>query len=137
MQEMDLCMEADSPFSSIDLVRLADRHPHMTRTNRAFLSTQLRLDDQGAGFGAATAHRGTPVAGQVPGGPPGGILGPMTQPRSDSSADLSALFDAVGITVTDQGRARARKRLAEASARWTPERWAELRQQLGLPERAT
>jgi predicted ATPase len=59
----------------------------------------------------------------------------MTQPRPDSEADVSALLAAAGITVTDEGKARARRRLAEARQRWTLERWARLREQLGLPPR--
>jgi len=48
---------------------------------------------------------------------------------------VSALLDAAGIVVTDEGRARARQRLAKARARWTAQRWARLREQLGLPGR--
>lgn len=59
----------------------------------------------------------------------------VTQPRPDSDADISALLAAAGITVTDEGRARARRRLAETRQRWTPDRWARLRQQLGVPPR--
>jgi hypothetical protein len=69
--------------------------------------------------------------------PAGGMLGGMTKPGSESSADLTALFDAVGITVTEEGKQRARARRRAAEARWTPERWAELRAQLGLPPRAS
>lgn len=64
------------------------------------------------------------------------MLRRMTKPGSESSADLTALFDAVGITVTEEGKERARARRRAAEARWTPERWAELRAQLGLPPRA-
>jgi hypothetical protein len=60
----------------------------------------------------------------------------MTTPRPGSDSDVSALLDAAGITVTEEGKARARRRLAEARARWTPERWARLREQIGLPPRA-
>ena len=59
----------------------------------------------------------------------------MNQPRPGSDTDVSALLDAAGIVVTDEGRERARQRLAEARARWTPQRWARLREQLGLPGR--
>jgi hypothetical protein len=65
-----------------------------------------------------------------------GTLGGMTKPGSDSSADLTALFDAVGITVTEEGKQRARARRREAEAHWTPERRDALRAQLGLPKRA-
>jgi hypothetical protein len=70
----------------------------------------------------------------------------MTQPRSDASAgrdagpdagsDLTALFDAVGITVTAEGKRRARTRLDEARSRWTPESWEALRAQVGRPSHA-
>lgn len=59
----------------------------------------------------------------------------MTQPR-DPGADLTALFDAAGITVTAEGKRRARSRLDEARSRWTAERWEALREQVGLPSRA-
>jgi len=59
----------------------------------------------------------------------------MNKPEPRSSADLTALFDAVGITVTQEGKERARERRRAAEARWTPERWAEMRAQLGLPPR--
>jgi hypothetical protein len=65
-----------------------------------------------------------------------GILGGMTTPGHDPSADLDALFAAAGISVTPEGKQRARARREAAQARWTPERWAALRAQLGLPSRA-
>ncbi len=43
------------------------------------------------------------------------------------------MLAAVGITVTEEGKARARAKLAEADARRTPERQAALRAQVGLP----
>jgi hypothetical protein len=46
------------------------------------------------------------------------------------------LLAAVGITVTEEGKARARRRLAEAAARRTPEIREALRKQLGLPAHA-
>ncbi|HET8683008.1 MAG TPA: hypothetical protein VFM54_14230 [Micromonosporaceae bacterium] len=60
----------------------------------------------------------------------------MTQPDHDSCEETEELLAAVGITVTEDGKARARARLAEADAAWTPERWAALREQLGLSGRA-
>jgi hypothetical protein len=61
----------------------------------------------------------------------------MSQPQSDSShADMQALLDAAGITVTEEGKARARARLAEARAKRTPEQTEKLRRQLGLPASA-
>lgn len=74
--------------------------------------------------------------GHMTAGADGGILGGMTTPDHDSSADLDALFAAAGISVTDEGKQRARARREAAEARWTPERWAALRAQLGLPSRA-
>ncbi|MEJ3748244.1 hypothetical protein WEI85_33780 [Actinomycetes bacterium KLBMP 9797] len=56
--------------------------------------------------------------------------------RPDLREDTTAMLAAVGITVTDEGKARARAELAEAEARWTPQRRAALREQLGLPPAA-
>jgi hypothetical protein len=47
--------------------------------------------------------------------------------------DTERLFTAAGITPTEDGRRRARAKLAEMDRRMTPERWAELRRELGLP----
>jgi hypothetical protein len=47
------------------------------------------------------------------------------------------MLAAVGITVTEEGKARARAKLDAASARWTPEKWAALRRQIGLDDRHT
>jgi hypothetical protein len=60
----------------------------------------------------------------------------MTQPPNpDVREDMTAMLAAAGITVTEQGKARARARaqLDEAAARRDPQRRAALRQQLGLP----
>jgi hypothetical protein len=58
----------------------------------------------------------------------------MTLPERDTVADQTqAMLDAAGITVTDAGRARVRAKLREMDQRMTPERWAALRQRLGLP----
>lgn len=59
-----------------------------------------------------------------------------TTPEHDSSASLDALFAAAGISVTDDGKQRARARREAAEAHWTPDQWAALRAQLGLPGRA-
>jgi hypothetical protein len=60
----------------------------------------------------------------------------MEEPTGpDVRTDTTAMLAAAGIVVTPEGKARARRRLAEARARWTPERDAALRQQLGLPAR--
>jgi hypothetical protein len=61
----------------------------------------------------------------------------VTQPDDDAREGTAELLAAVGITVTEEAKARARAKLAEAAARWTPDRWAALREQLGLPTRAS
>jgi hypothetical protein len=43
------------------------------------------------------------------------------------------MLQSVGINVTDEGMARARKRRLEAAARHTPAMLAAWRRQLGLP----
>ncbi|MFC4018398.1 hypothetical protein ACFOW4_10650 [Micromonospora sp. GCM10011542] len=59
---------------------------------------------------------------------------------ADSSPDTGArgedVLAAAGIVVSDEGKARARRRLDEAQARWTPDLDAAARAQLGLPARA-
>ena len=60
----------------------------------------------------------------------------MSQSDRQSDESTVELLAAVGVTATDEGKARARARIAEAEARWTEEQWAELRDQLGLPDRA-
>jgi hypothetical protein len=60
----------------------------------------------------------------------------MTTPEPDVREDMAAMLAAAGITVTEEGKARARAKLAAADAWWTPERWADLRAQVGLPPRA-
>jgi hypothetical protein len=57
----------------------------------------------------------------------------MTQPEHDAPEDAAAMLAAVGITVTEEGKARARARLAEADARRTPELREAWRAQMGLP----
>jgi hypothetical protein len=65
-----------------------------------------------------------------------GRLAGMTQPDHDAREDTEAMLAAAGITVTEEGKARARARLAEGDARRTPERQAALRAQVGLPPAA-
>jgi hypothetical protein len=60
----------------------------------------------------------------------------MTSNRRDTRESTAAMLAAAGITVTEEGKARARAKLREARARWTPELDAKLREQLGLPARA-
>jgi hypothetical protein len=57
----------------------------------------------------------------------------MTTPGPDLREDTTAMLAAAGITVTPEGKARARTVLAEADARRTPQRRAALRARLGLP----
>lgn len=64
--------------------------------------------------------------------PEGGILLHMTEPDPHVHGDTVAQLAAVGIRVTDEGRARARRLLADARARRTPERRDALRRQLGI-----
>lgn len=54
-----------------------------------------------------------------------------------ATTDTTAMLAAAGITVTPEGRARARRRLRDARRRWTPELDAEARRQLGLAQRTT
>jgi len=77
---------------------------------------------------------GTPAGTRRVGGT--GTLVGMTAPEHDAHEDTVALLAAVGIAVTDEGKARARERLAQADARRTPERQAALRAQVGLPPAA-
>ncbi|MEV4212530.1 hypothetical protein [Micromonospora sp. NPDC049662] len=61
----------------------------------------------------------------------------MERPNSaDTRGDTAAMLAAAGITVTPEGRDRARARLQAARERWTPARYAKLREQLGLPAHA-
>lgn len=60
----------------------------------------------------------------------------MSNPAPDTRAETAAMLAAAGITVTEEGKARARERLRAARERWTPELDAKLREQLGLPTRA-
>lgn len=54
-----------------------------------------------------------------------------------NSATTDELLAAAGITVTEEGKARARRELDEFDRRWTPERWAALRAKLGLPPKSS
>ncbi|MFG2047857.1 hypothetical protein ACGFIW_10565 [Micromonospora sp. NPDC048935] len=60
----------------------------------------------------------------------------MVSQNPHSGTDTMALLAAVGIVVTKDGLARARRRLEDARARWTPELDAAVREQLGLPARS-
>jgi hypothetical protein len=61
-------------------------------------------------------------------------MGHMTQPP-DVREDMAAMLAAAGITVTEEGKARARAKLAAARARCTPEMYAAQRERAGLPPR--
>jgi len=58
------------------------------------------------------------------------------EPRSSVSAteELSA---ALGVEITDEGKARARERLDRAAAARTPERRDALRAKVGLPPKSS
>jgi hypothetical protein len=58
-------------------------------------------------------------------------------PTPDHSVEesLTEALARVGIVVTDEGKARARARLADAEAEWPAERRAALREELGRPAR--
>jgi len=57
----------------------------------------------------------------------------MTSTGPNLREDTTAMLAAVGITVTEEGKARARAKLAAAKAQRTPDQVAALRAQLGLP----
>jgi hypothetical protein len=56
----------------------------------------------------------------------------MTRPDQSRRSEAIATMAEHGITVTEEGMARARAKLDEADAKWTPERRRALREQLGL-----
>jgi hypothetical protein len=60
----------------------------------------------------------------------------MNQPDSALEESLTVALARVGIAVTAEGKARARRRLADAAAGWTPERHEAERAKLGLAARA-
>jgi hypothetical protein len=72
----------------------------------------------------------------VPGGAPAGrprYPEPMTQqPAEQPPADMAALLAQRGVVVTDENRARARRRLNAARERRDPQLRAQLRAQLGM-----
>jgi len=55
----------------------------------------------------------------------------------DSSVSTDELMAAAGITVTEEGKARARERLDRASRARTPERRDALRAKVGLPPKSS
>jgi hypothetical protein len=62
-----------------------------------------------------------------------GILDRMTQPGNDARDDTAALLAAVGITVTTRARPRPGRGARPPKPAGPPERWAALREQLGMP----
>jgi hypothetical protein len=52
--------------------------------------------------------------------------------ESRSSSSTEELSAALGVEITEEGKARARRKLDEAAARMTPERWNANRQQLHM-----
>jgi hypothetical protein len=60
-------------------------------------------------------------------------LDDLGQPTA-AQPSLDELLAAAGIVVTEEGKARARAKLAAADAFWTDERWAELDRQMGFEE---
>ena len=59
----------------------------------------------------------------------------MTASEPDLRTDMRAMLRSVGINVTEEGIARARRRRLDAQAKWTPEARAALRKQIGLREK--
>ncbi|WP_029723976.1 hypothetical protein [Salinispora cortesiana] len=59
----------------------------------------------------------------------------MASQAPETGTDTAAMLAAVNITVTDEGKRRARRRLREARERWTPELDSAVREQLGLTDR--
>ncbi|MFC0528726.1 hypothetical protein [Phytohabitans kaempferiae] len=55
---------------------------------------------------------------------------------SEPSVSTEELLAAVGIEITEEGKARARERLDRAAAARTPERRDALRAKVGLPPKA-
>jgi hypothetical protein len=58
----------------------------------------------------------------------------MTTPDPDPRTSGDDVLREAGFPITEEGKARFRQRLEELRGRWTPERWAALRDELGLPE---
>jgi hypothetical protein len=54
----------------------------------------------------------------------------MTQPDEVTRDQSAALLAEHGFVVTEEGKARARAKLAEMDAHWTPERRQALRERL-------
>lgn len=85
---------------------------------------------------APGADTPAPIAGLVTTGHGRGYPRAMTNSSPETRVETAAMLAAAGITVTTEGKARARAKLRAARDRWTPELDAKLREQLGLPARA-
>lgn len=67
----------------------------------------------------------------------GGMAQPdMAPPDRDTRAETDRMLAAAGIVVTDEGRGRAREKLAAAQQRMTPQAWARLRERYGRTDAA-
>jgi hypothetical protein len=66
-----------------------------------------------------------------------GIVGRMTQADHDAleTSSEQTLNDALGIAVTEEGRERGRRRLAEFREQWPAERFARVRAKYGVERR--
>jgi hypothetical protein len=60
----------------------------------------------------------------------------MTQPDQSTRDQTAALLAEHGFVITDEGKARAREKLAEMDAHWTPERRQALRERLARGDAA-
>ncbi|MFC7546721.1 hypothetical protein [Plantactinospora sp. GCM10030261] len=55
----------------------------------------------------------------------------MTQPGPEVRDETERMLASAGIVVTDEGKARARAKLAAAEQRMTPDAWARLDDRYG------
>jgi hypothetical protein len=62
---------------------------------------------------------------------PGRYSGRVTQPDHDVRAETERVLAGTGIPVTDEGRERARAKLAAAAQRMTPQEWRRLEERFG------
>lgn len=88
--------------------------------------------------GRGAGHAGTTDPdGEIPRHRGGAFRGPgyseMVTGTPETRSETAEMLAAVGIVATEEGRERARKRLADADARMTPREWAKLRARLRPP----
>ena len=69
---------------------------------------------------------------QVFGGQTYTSLVTTAEPNPDMSGE--EMLRAAGFNLTEEGLRRARERRLAFEAQWTPEKWAALGKQLGMPE---